>query len=85
MSISEIESKIRELRQLQALVDEAESEMETIKDALKAHMGDSEELRAGEYNEKEVTAVWLEIIELLEKADDRELDLILRFIRALLR
>ena len=36
MSISEIESKIRELRQLQALVDEAESEMETIKDALKA-------------------------------------------------
>ena len=26
-----------------------------------------------------------EIIELLEKADDRELDLILRFIRALLR
>ena len=49
MSISEIESKIRELRQLQALVDEAESEMETIKDALKAHMGDSEELRAGEY------------------------------------
>ncbi|MCI9268106.1 MAG: hypothetical protein HFF40_04540 [Lawsonibacter sp.] len=49
MSISEIESKIRELRQLQALVDEAESKMETIKDALKAHMGDSEELRAGEY------------------------------------
>ena len=26
-----------------------------------------------------------EIIELLEKADDRDLDLILRFIRALLR
>lgn len=36
-------------------------------------------------NEKEVTAVWLEIIELLEKADDRDLDLILRFIRGLLR
>ena len=49
MSIHEIESKVRELRQLQALVEEAEAEMETIKDAIKAHMGDSEELRAGEY------------------------------------
>ncbi len=36
-------------------------------------------------NEKEVTAVWLEIIKLLEKADDRGLDLILRLVRGLLR
>lgn len=49
MSIHEIESKVRELRQLQALIEEAEQEAETIKDAIKAHMGDSEELRAGEY------------------------------------
>lgn len=49
MSISEIESKVRELRQLQALIDEATAEAETIKDAIKAHMGDTEELRAGEY------------------------------------
>lgn len=49
MSISEIESKIRELRQLQALIEEAQEEVESIKDALKAHMGASEELRAGEY------------------------------------
>ena len=49
MSINEIESKVRELRQLQALIEEAQAEAETIKDALKAHMGDSEELRAGEY------------------------------------
>ena len=49
MSNHELESKIRELRQLQALIDEAEQETETIKDAIKAHMGDSEELRAGEY------------------------------------
>ena len=49
MSISEIESKVRELRQLQALIEEAQAEAETIKDAIKAHMGDSEELRAGEY------------------------------------
>lgn len=49
MSISEIESKVRELRQLQSLIEEAEQEAETIKDQIKAHMGDSEELRAGEY------------------------------------
>lgn len=49
MSISEIENKCRELRQLQNLIAEAEQEAEAIKDALKAHMGDSEELFAGEY------------------------------------
>ena len=49
MSMSEIESKVKELRQLQALIEEATAEAETIKDAIKAHMGDSEELRAGEY------------------------------------
>ena len=49
MSISEIESKCRELRQLQNLIAEAEQEAEAIRDTLKAHMGDSEELFAGEY------------------------------------
>jgi predicted phage-related endonuclease len=49
MSTSELESEIRELRQLQALIDEAQSEAEAIKDSLKAAMGDSEEVRAGEY------------------------------------
>ena len=49
MSIHKIESKVRELRQLQALIDEAEAEAEAIKDQIKAHMGSSEELRAGEY------------------------------------
>lgn len=49
MSINELESKVRELRQLQALIDEAQAEAEAIRDQLKAHMGDSEELRAGEY------------------------------------
>ena len=49
MSINEIEIKVRELRNLQALIDEAQAEAEAIKDALKATMGDSEELRAGEY------------------------------------
>lgn len=49
MSAREIESKVRELRQLQALIEEAQAEAEAIKDALKAALGDSEELRAGEY------------------------------------
>ncbi|MGM9521275.1 MAG: hypothetical protein ACI3VB_02205 [Oscillospiraceae bacterium] len=49
MSNHEIESKVRELRQLQILIEEAQAETEAIKDAIKAHMGDQEELRAGEY------------------------------------
>lgn len=49
MSINEMESKARELRQLQALIDEATAEVEAIKDALKAAMGESEAIQAGEY------------------------------------
>ena len=49
MSINEMEAKARELRQLQALIEEAQAEAEAIKDALKAAMGDSESVQAGEY------------------------------------
>ena len=49
MSANELNAKIRELRELQALIEEAQAEAETIKDELKAHMGEAEELRAGEY------------------------------------
>lgn len=49
MSNHELESKVRELRQLQQLIEEAQAEAESIRDSIKAHMGDSEELRAGEY------------------------------------
>ena len=49
MSINELEMKCRELRQLQALIEEAQTEAEAIKDALKAAMGDSEAIVAGEY------------------------------------
>ena len=49
MSTTEITSKIKELRELQALIEEAQAEAEAIKDAIKAQMGDCEELRAGEY------------------------------------
>lgn len=50
MSTKELESKVRELRQLQALIDEAQAEAEAIKDSIKAVMGDSEALRVGEYS-----------------------------------
>ena len=49
MSTNELTEKIRTLRELQALIEDAQAEAEDIKDAIKAHMGDSEELRAGEY------------------------------------
>lgn len=49
MSITEIESKVRELRQLQQLIEEAQTEAEAIKDAIKDAMGDSETIQAGEY------------------------------------
>ena len=49
MSINEMEAKARELRQLQALIEEAQAEAEAIKDAIKAAMGDSESVQAGEY------------------------------------
>lgn len=50
MSTNEITAKIRELRELQALIEEATQEAEDIRNEIKAHMGDSEELRAGEYH-----------------------------------
>lgn len=50
MNTREIESKVQELRQLQALIDEAQAEAEAIKDTIKVAMGDSEALRVGEYS-----------------------------------
>lgn len=49
MSNHELTGKIQELRELQALIEEAQAEADAIKDTLKAYMGDSEELWAGEY------------------------------------
>ena len=49
MSINELEAKARELRQLQNLIEEAQAEAEALKDAIKAAMGDSESIQAGEY------------------------------------
>ena len=49
MSVRDIEAKARELRQLQQLIEEAQAEAEAIKDQIKVHMGEAEEMRAGEY------------------------------------
>ena len=49
MSTNELEMKCRELRELQRLIEEAQAEAEAIKDAIKVHMGEREELLAGEY------------------------------------
>lgn len=49
MTAQEIVSKVKELRELQALIEEAQAEAETIKDAIKTNMGGSDVLLAGEY------------------------------------
>lgn len=49
MSEKQITAKIRKLRKLQAQIEAAENEVEAIKNEIKAHMGDTDELRAGEY------------------------------------
>ena len=49
MSDIELAVMIKELRELQALAEEANAEIEALKDAIKAYMGNTEELRAGEY------------------------------------
>lgn len=49
MSENDIIRKIRLLRELQRMAEDAQSEAEALKDEIKAIMGDSEELIAGEY------------------------------------
>ena len=49
MTTQEIVSKVKELRELQALIEETQAEAETIKDAIKANMGGSDVLLAGAY------------------------------------
>ena len=49
MSTHELELKCRELRQRPPLIDEAQAEAETIKDAIQAAMGSQAAVQAGEY------------------------------------
>lgn len=72
MSTNELTAKIRELRELQALIEEAQAEAEAIKDTIKNHMGEAEELRAGEYKVtwKSVTSSRLDTAGLKKAAPD---------------
>lgn len=49
MSIHEIESKARELRELTRMQEELADEITALQDAIKAAMGDQEQVIAGEY------------------------------------
>ena len=49
MSEQDIIRKVKLLREMQRMAEDAQAEAEALKDELKAYMGDSEELRAGEY------------------------------------
>lgn len=49
MSENDIIRKVKLLREMQRMAEEAAAEAEALKDEIKAFMGDSEELRAGEY------------------------------------
>lgn len=48
MSTHELAAKLRQIRELQSLIEEAQQEAEALKDEVKAHMGEAEELRAGD-------------------------------------
>ena len=49
MNTQDIERKIKLLREMQRMAEEAQAEAEALKDEIKLFMGDSEELTAGEY------------------------------------
>lgn len=49
MSTHELTEKIKAIRELQSLIEEANAELEALKGEIKAYMGDCEALRAGEY------------------------------------
>lgn len=48
MSNHELAAKLRQIRDLQSLIEEAQQEKEALQDEIKAFMGEAEELRAGE-------------------------------------
>lgn len=49
MSENDIIRKIRLMREMQRMAEEAQAEAEALKDEIKGYMGEREELRAGEY------------------------------------
>lgn len=49
MSIKEIEAKAKELQELKRMREELDAEITTLEDAIKASMGDSEQITAGAF------------------------------------
>jgi predicted phage-related endonuclease len=49
MSFDELTAKAAQLKQTLALIDELQTEADELKDEIKAHMGSTEEIRAGVY------------------------------------
>lgn len=49
MTTQELTTKIKLIRELRSLIDEAGAELEALQDEIKEHMGAAEELHAGEY------------------------------------
>lgn len=49
MSIKEIEAKAKELQELKRMREELDAEIATLEDAIKASMGDQEQLVAGAF------------------------------------
>lgn len=49
MNMQDIERKIRLMREMQRMAEEAQAEADSIKDEIKAYMGASEALSVGEY------------------------------------
>lgn len=49
MSIKEIEAKAKELQELKRMREELDAEISTLEDAIKASMGDSEQITAGAF------------------------------------
>ena len=55
MSTHELTEKVKELKSLQTLIEEATAEIEGIKDELKKEMGEAEEIRVGDYKVRYTT------------------------------
>ncbi len=57
MSEMELRTKIKELKELTAMKNEVEAEIEALKDAIKHEMGESEMMIVGEYTVRNTTVV----------------------------
>jgi len=49
MSIKEIENRVKELQELKRMREELDAEIATLEDAIKASMGDREQITAGAF------------------------------------